>query len=374
LKIKLTNKILFVLILLYPIILGFIYAFNVSPFFITAPYFSIIIFLILIRLIQKRKIYIPKKSIIDVLLCLFIVLISLLNYSSIRYSLPIFFAIYIFVFQLYTVFVATDSYKGTTKAFLFSYLVLSIIFYGVFDFTQMAIGDRFIGFTGSPTTYAAVMAMIYILVDKYLINYFYKRLFLYLLIFLFVLLSKTRLVILFLIIYPVLFYFINKKKFTYSSVFIVAFLILFFVYPIYTIVVDVFPELVTMRYEDKRDASFGLRNHLYNLVQTDFQKGSLWELLFGKGNEHSRLLIHDVYSMDLFPHNDFIRVLNDWGIVGGGVFFIYLLRLAKNNIVALMVSILYMILFYSNMIFNLFIISILILVSLDHDTKISKDE
>src|SRR5690606_21416958 len=177
-----------------------------------------------------------------------------------------------------------------------------------------------------------------------------------------------------LIIYPVLFYFINKKKFTYSSVFIVAFLILFFVYPIYTIVVDVFPELVTMRYEDKRDASFGLRNHLYNLVQTDFQKGSLWELLFGKGNEHSRLLIHDVYSMDLFPHNDFIRVLNDWGIVGGGVFFIYLLRLAKNNIVVLMVSILYMILFYSNMIFNLFIISILILVSLDHDTKISKDE
>ena len=86
-------------------------------------------------------------------------------------------------------------------------------------------------------------------------------------------------------------------------------------------------------------------------------------MLFGKGNEYSRLLVKDILNKDLFPHNDFYRIIIDWGFLGSLVFFVYVYRIAKQNTASLMISILYLILFYSNMIFNLFIISILILVS-----------
>src|SRR5690606_14632303 len=106
------------------------------------------------------------------------------------------------------------------------------------------------------------------------------------------------------------------------------------------------------------------------ILQTDFLNGSIWEMLFGKGNEYSRLLVYERFSQDLFPHNDFIRIIIDWGIIGGGAFFYFLYRLSKRNLTALFISILYMILFYSNMIFNLYIISILIIISLEQKTKL----
>lgn len=295
---------------------------------------------------------------------------SLINFSSLRYSLPIFFSFYIFIFQLYIFFIPNVSFSKTTVFYLFAYVVLSVVFYSLFDFTFMEIGERFNGFTGSPTTYAAIMAIIYILADRYLNHNFYTRLLLYLVIFILVLLSKTRLVLLFMIVYPVLFYIINKKAYSYSVVFVGTFLVLYFVYPIYTIIADIFPELITMRYDDNRDASFGLRIYLYNILQTDFLNGSIWEMLFGKGNEYSRLLVYERFSQDLFPHNDFIRIIIDWGIIGGGAFFYFLYRLSKRNLTALFISILYLILFYSNMIFNLYIISILIIISLEQKTKL----
>src|SRR5690606_9596373 len=136
----------------------------------------------------------------------------------------------------------------------------------------------------------------------------------------------TRLILVFLAIYPLLLYVIKRKALSNSFVFIVFFLILFFVYPIYSIIVDSFSELISIRYEDNRDASFGLRSHLYNLVEKDFFSGSAWDMLFGKGNEHSRLLVYNEMQQDVFPHNDFMRILNDWGIVGGSIFFFYLYR------------------------------------------------
>lgn len=249
------------------------------------------------------------------------------------------------------------------------YIALSVFFLVFLDFSNMEIGDRFKGFTGSPTTYSAFLVIIYLLIDTNLKAVNLKRIILFLIVFVFVYLSKTRLLILFMLIYPVLTFIINKKGLRYSTVYLVFFLILFFMYPIYSLVIDYFPELITLRYEDGRDASFGLRNYLYLEIEAEFYRGNYLELFFGKGNEYSRLYIEKIMEQDIYPHNDFLRILNDWGLFGSIVFFIYLYRISKKNITTLMISLSYLILFYSNMIFNLFIISILILTSFQNTQK-----
>jgi hypothetical protein len=227
----------------------------------------------------------------------------------------------------------------------------------------MEIGNRFVGFTASPTTFSGILVVVFILVDVTLKPLSRTRLILLFIVLLFVYLSKTRLILLFLIVYPFLVFFIKKKAVSLGLVFLVVFTTLFFVYALYGWVIERFPELVTLRYEDARDASFGLRYQMYKVVELDFYSGTIWEILFGKGNEYSRLLIIENMGKDFFPHNDFIRIINDWGIVGASAFFIFLYRISKKNITGLLVSLLYLILWYSNMIFNLFLISILIIAS-----------
>ena len=244
--------------------------------------------------------------------------------------------------------------------FLIIYLVLSFGFLAL-EHTHMLIGDRYIGFTGSPTTFAGILVTAYILWDRTQESAGLVRLIMYGLVFFLVVLSKTRLVIIFFVLYPLLIFIIKKKALKYSSLFLTFFGVLFFLYPLYDIVVKQFPQLITMRYEDARDASFGLRYYLYQLVFNDFSEGNLIEMFFGSGNEASRLEVLSETEKDLFPHNDFIRVINDWGIMASILFFIFLYRISKKNLTALMIGILYLILFYSNMVFNLFMMSVLMI-------------
>src|SRR5690606_35699011 len=147
------------------------------------------------------------------------------------------------------------------------------------------------------------------------------------------------------------------------TIFVIFYSVLFFVYPLYSVVIEYLPEIVTLRYEDARDASFGLRMRLYRLIEQDFYNSNYWDLLFGKGNEYSRLLEESEIGQDILPHNDFFRILDDWGLLGAILFFVFLYRIAKRNITSLMLSLCYLVIFYSNMVFNLFVVSILMLSS-----------
>lgn len=353
-------------ILLYPIILGFIYAFNIIPFFITAPYFFLILVILLIKVLQKRTLTFDRAQSINLILLLFLIAVSVFNFSSIRYSLPILFTFYIFTLYLYLASIVKQKGHLNTNLisqFFWIYILLSVFFLLFMDFAHMVVGDRFIGFSGSPTTYAAFLAAIFVMLDSSIKRFTYLRIVVYLLVLLFVYLSKTRLILLFLVMYPLLLLILRKRRFPYTAVYLSFFVILFFLYAVYGFVVVYFPELITLRYEDARDASFGLRYHLYKIVEGDFLSGNFWEKLLGKGNEYSRLLIEREMGRDLFPHNDFLRVINDWGLFGGGVFFLFLYRISRKTFTALLISLLYLILFYSNLVFNLFLISALILAS-----------
>ena len=362
-KLKFGYNTIISLIFLYPILLGVIFFFGINPFAITAPYFFFLLLVFLLRVFSDPELRLGKEHLINILLLISLTLIICLNFSSVRYSMPILFAFFCLSLHLYlAVFnpLPTKNKGIILSRFLYIYLALSCGFL-LLDHAHMEVGSRYMGFTGSPTTYAGILSTIYILWDLGQSKVTSKRIIIFFLIVLFVFLSKTRLVLIFMALSPLLLFFIRFKTLNYSWVFLIFFAILFFLYPLYDIVVERFPQLVTIRYEDARDASFGLRHFLYQLISDDFNSGTTMQVLFGNGNEMSRLLVIDETGKDLFPHNDFVRLIYDWGIIGAILFSIFLYRISTKNIFTLMISLLYLILFYSNMVFNLFLISILII-------------
>lgn len=365
-KLKVGYRFLTAAVLLYPIVLGGIFLFNISPFPITAPYFSLILLFLLWLLVAREKVSFALGDGADLLLLALITLVSVVNFSSFRYSLPILFSGYLLVFYWYLTTLPQVSFQRISpfldKAFL-AYVLFSIIYLLMVPHSHMAVGDRFIGFTGSPTTYAAVMATLFLFMDASREKITLKRLGTYLLVLLFVYLSKTRLILIFLLLYPFLLFFMLRRRVLYRMVYLAFFTILFFLYAVYRGVVEFFPELITLRYEDGRDASFGLRYYLFELLTNDYFSGSTFEMLLGKGNEYSRLLVEADRGLDLYPHNDFYRLMNDWGALGAVLFFIFLYRIAGKNRTVLMISLLYLILFYSNMVYNLFMVSVLLIAS-----------
>lgn len=357
--------------LAYPILLGVLFFFQIQPFFITAPYFFIVLLLLCVNIGKKDILIFKKSNSFNVILTIILFGISVLNYSTSRYSLVILFSLYVMVLHLFIIVSSKNSFfinKKMIFKFFIAYILLSVLFLFL-DQGHMEIGNRFVGFTASPTTFSGILVVIFILVDATLKPFSRTRLMLFFIVLLFVYLSKTRLILLFLIAYPFIVFFIKKKAMRLGSVFLIFFVTLFFVYGLYGWVIEKFPELITLRYEDARDASFGLRYRMYKVVELDFYSGTIWEMLFGKGNEYSRLLIIDEIGKDFFPHNDFIRIINDWGIIGASAFFIFLYRISTKNITGLLISLLYLILWYSNMIFNLFLISILIITSFQFISK-----
>lgn len=345
------------LVLLYPIILFFPSLFGVMAFFLTAPYFfGIFIVLFFLVIIQG-------KIVVFELLYLLIPLIGLglYNFTSIRYSLPLFFLFYIL---LLLIVLHNLKYKSINQNmlnwFLNVYLVLSIPF--IFMDIGWDITGRFTGFIGSPTVFSGVIAALYVIVtEKWNIK---SRRFIVmsLIVFGIVYLTKTRLILIFILFYPLIKYLYTTKKWmTTKKLFLIFLIAIMSIYPLYDMVIRWFPVLVSMRYEDKRDASFGLRHFVFKKMNSEYSEGTLIEKTIGKGNEYSRVYIHDLFGFDLMPHNDFVRLLTDWGAIGLFLFLLFLYKVSVKDRDVFYISIVYLLLFYSNMVFNTFIISLLII-------------
>lgn len=359
-------------VLLYPLLLGVIYAFDFVPFFITAPYFFGTLVLLIAVLWPQRKLGFARTELVNLLILLTLLIISFFNFSSLRFSLPILFSLYLFFYYLYLA--AIDRGRGTyehhlLRKFYLIYILVSFFFLLLLPHAHMEIGDRFTGFTGSPTTFSAFLAAVFVILDGRKKSLSFERIGLYMITLVLVYLSKTRLILVFLLAYPILIFLLRAKGVRKSFLFMTFFTVLFFLYEVYGLIIDYFPGLITIRYEDARDASFGLRYHLYQVVKEAFYQGQWHEIFLGRGNEEARLLVHEDIGFDIFPHNDFLRLLYDWGVLGGSLYFIFLYRIAKRNQTALFLSLLYLILFYSNLVFNLFLVSLLLLSALKKEDE-----
>ncbi|PJC07731.1 MAG: hypothetical protein CO068_04620 [Flavobacteriaceae bacterium CG_4_9_14_0_8_um_filter_34_30] len=363
-KIKLDYKIFFHSIMLYPLALAILTAIGKEAFFITAPYFFLNLLLLLFIVFARERIVFKIWNLLQLFLLILLISIGVYNFTSFRYSLPLFFIIYAFVLQFFlTKYSNSIHYSDFNyfKHYFIFYIILSILFI-LFPLSPFQKLSRFDGFLGSPTVYSAYLVLLYILsLSNFKTNL--PKILGYLIVLVFVYLSKTRLILLLMIIIPLLSVAIDYWKLSLKKIFLTIFLVLIFLYPAYKTVVEYFPNLVTMRYEQGKDRSYDLRYYLYVITQEDFSKQDLKTKIFGQGNEHSRLFVKKKLNGDVYPHNDFIRIISDWGILGGVLFFLLLYRYAIRSKIALIITIIYMIQFYSNLIFNLFLISILLIIA-----------
>lgn len=365
------NTILFV-VLLYPIVLFFPNLIGYPAFFLTSPYFFFIFGCLIILILLKQKFTYFKNA----KLIIALILVVIYNFSSIRYSLPIFFIFYILI--LHTALNAVPPGKINKKlfqTFYYIYIVISIPF--IFLAHGWDDSGRFLGFIGSPTVYAGIMTIGYAVVAKDWKSKSWKFIILSLITFGLVFISKTRLLLLFLLIFPLLKYILSKDIWLNNKkIFLIFSITVMSVYPLYGVVTGLFPSLVTMRYEEgSKDTSLGLRLYLSNVVFEDYESGSAVEKVIGKGNEHSRELVHNLFKFDIMPHNDFWRLLNDWGVLGFLLFFCLLYQMSIVNRNALYICLVYILLFYSNMVFNTFIISMLVIFYHDkQELKISYEK
>lgn len=351
------NTILFA-VLFYPVILFFPNLIGEKGFFITTPFFFFLFgFFCVLILIKQKFIYFKNMQLI-----LALVVLALFNFSTLRYSSPIFFILYVLTLHIaINAIPRVPINKQLFQLFYYFYIVISIPF--IFLTQGWDESNRFLGFIGSPTVYAGIMTVGYAIVTKDWKLKTWKFIVLSFIVFGLVYITKTRLLLLFLFIFPLLKYilsmdfWLNKK-----TIFLIFFVTVMSVYPLYGVVTSMFPSIVTIRYEEaSQDKSLGLRVFLSKVVFEDYESGTLTEKILGKGNEHSRELVHERLKFDILPHNDFWRLLNDWGIVGMFLFFSLLYRMCVVNRSVFYIGLIYILLFYSNMVFNTFIISLLII-------------
>jgi len=357
-KLRFNINAFLLLVLMYPIILFFPSLFNKEAFFLTTPYFFLVFVLMAGVLFLKGKF----TSIKHFKLIMLLIIVVFYNFSSLRYSLPVFFVLYVLLFLAVLNTIKNDKINiAMVELIFYLYIIFSIPF--IFLPQGWDTESRFLGFIGSPTVYAGIMTAMFVLVARKWKLKTWKFIIIYIIIVYLIYISKTRLLLIFLVVFPIINYLvINKLWFTKKRVYLLFLLTTISVYPLYGVVTNMFPTLVSIRYEEgSRDKSFGLRLYLNNALSEDYKKGTVVQKAFGKGNEYSRNFVKDLFKFDIFPHNDFLRILTDWGLLGVLIFMYLLYLFAIKNTDSLYISLIYILLFYSNMVFNIFIISLLII-------------
>lgn len=355
-KIKVTINTILFLVLAYPLILFPLSLFGQISFFLTAPYFFGVFVMLVILIIIKGKITLFKLLYV----VLSLILLGLYNFTTIRYSLPLFFLFYVLSLLIVLNNISEKSInENIVKWFFWLYLILSI------PFIFMDIGwdkERFIGFIGSPTVFSGIVVTLYAVATKNLKIKSTKFFITTVIVFGFVFLTKTRLILIFITLFPFIKYLITSKKWmTLKKLFFIILITTSSIYPLYGMVTEWFPMLVSIRYENQQDSSFRLRYYVFKKMTIDFSEGTFVEKSFGKGNEYSRNFVLDLIDFDLMPHNDFMRLLNDWGAVGLFLFLLLLYKVSIKKNEACYVTVIYMLLFYSNMVFNIFLISLILI-------------
>lgn len=334
---------------------------NIGPNFENL-YFLLLLISIFILSSHRSCFKIYRKDFIICKYLLILVLISLYNYRGLNYIKPQVFIIFIFTFFLFLG-LSQKQNKITVNFNLFIYLFILTTFITLLSSNYYTPLGRFYGFIGSPTV-LTVFLDLYIIVFFFTNNSKITSLFIYFIVFYIHIKAQTRLNLMYLTVLPMMIKIISNFKLRIYKVFILFLFILSlnFLYPIYQFYTETSESnLAASRYEDGRDASFGLRLAMYNVVLLNLANSNLTTLLVGHGSEYTRELIFLEYNKDLLPHNDFLRLLTDFGVIFLVIYLIVIFKIALKNNLSYILTTLYFLSFYHNMVFSFFIFSIMII-------------
>jgi O-antigen ligase len=162
---------------------------------------------------------------------------------------------------------------------------------------------------------------------------------------------------------PIVVFLLEKGLLSKKKMVLVSLAIFFFVYPLYQLLLDFdfIKQFLLGRYGGGRDASFGMRYYLYIKSLELIQEASLNEFLFGQGSETARLYILELTKEDSYSHNDFLRLIIDFGLIFTVLYLALIMRIAIKTNLTVVIFILYLSSFYHNMVFDFYTISCLVI-------------
>lgn len=304
----------------------------------------------------------PKQNLLEVFGLLILFGLSILATHQFRYTKP---SLFLFVILTTLLIVKLGRISLSNRSTILSvWLFIFLSFLLILDSSKYTYDGRFFSFLLTPTVLsvnATAFLALFFGVSKSKI----LRLILVILFLLLVLLTKTRINLLAILLIPLLFFLFERNLYSKRSILWLFMLIFVFVYPIYQYILDAgyFKSFLMMRYSDGRDASFGMRYYLHSLSFDLFIKADWMEKLFGQGSEFSRLYILNLTGEDSYSHNDFLRLLIDFGAVFTVLFVGIMARIALKSRLSTVLFILYLSSFYHNMVFDFFLPSLIILFS-----------
>lgn len=247
------------------------------------------------------------------------------------------------------------------------YIFISLLLYlsGYVEAYQQ--GNRFVAFGVSPTTFTIWLLAIYILVygaeSLCRGRHSWKALAALAIVTFFVYESGTRANLLF--CFFLIFVLFFRALFLLKAIRVVAivafFVFVLFVYNIYDFLIsNILGDMLSYRFEGGADDSFRTRLFYFNLIFTEISRADFSSILFGHGADASRSYLTNYFGIDIYPHNDLIRLAYDYGMVFSMAFCGWITILASRNMYAFLFSCLYITSFMHNMIYSHYLIMLII--------------
>jgi len=323
------------------------------------------LFLILISLFNNIK-HKFKFSIGDGLFSSFILFyIIILNYNNERVGFSSYLIVlYLIVlcFNFINIKLDISSVKKSLTYIIITYFLVSLVltffpqYYGVYGLDL-----RYIGLSTSPTVFGIVSLMLYIVFIGFLSDNFVLKIFLYILLIYLLMVSGSRINLIVGLLIPLYLSFINYKKlfFKYNKIlYLIILITLLLVYPLYSTLKV--PDAVDYLNRISSGDSDRTRFYYSTILFTAIENGNLNSLFFGHGSNASLALLGDESHK---PHNDYLRIIYDYGIFFFIFFFISLFNIFKKNKYTSFLVLIYLFSFYHNMIFDMYIFMLLFFIS-----------
>lgn len=344
--------------------------FDLNLFIIERVISALFLVLFLFMAVATKSLVLLKKQALFLGLGM-LLLIWVCYKGRVEYPAPLlffFFLLGMLYMQQNTHNLSLSEFREKTKILFHWLLVLHLLMYisGATVFFQQ--GSRFVGLMPSPTTFSTWMVACYLLAHGEYRRYeagnkalaalaFFASLF-------FIFASGTRVSVLFMLFlaYAQLTDLMRGAVKTRAIAIITFAILVSSAYPVYEFLTQYLPsDILAFRYAGDVDTSAALRIVLHQAIWDSWVNSGLWGLLFGIGAGSSREVIFVAWGVDLLPHNDFIMLAHDFGIVFTVIFIGLLAAVASRSYMATQFCLLYVLSYLHNMAYSHYLIAIIVL-------------
>ncbi len=299
----------------------------------------------------STRLSIYKLNFVKSILFISVFLNLIVHYNNTNAS-----TLFIFVFWSLFIFFDKPYLKDYYNPRLMIYVVFFVILYSFIGLDSISLNDqmlRFHGFTGTATTFSTIVLTLYVF-GLYTSRNKILLISLFSLSLLLIIASQTRTSLLLFLLLNLIYFFRGFIKTKYLKIFYILSLVFVLSMPVVSAIFSAnsMSEMIS-RGEDGEDASLTSRNYFYlmqfnALVNMDFA-----DVVFGTGINKSLFIDGDLDESD--PHNDFFKLVFDYGVLYLIAFFIFI-RQKIVNLYTLSIVIIYFFSFYHNMMYSVFFI------------------